>query len=138
MKLVLMAKRKEDIDYERLWLILAGLALIAFPVLSKNQGLRMLCPFRAMTGIPCPTCGMTRLLFALIHLNLREAFLYNPFMTVCYFFIAAFLLYALTAVLLGTRRIRTDPHDRTLGVPARISFFLLLFSNWVYLMFRGG
>jgi hypothetical protein len=37
------------------------------------------CPFHALTGIPCPGCGMTRAIVSLIGGNISEAFLYNPF-----------------------------------------------------------
>ncbi len=48
------------------------------------------CPFKALTGYPCPTCGMTRSFLALIHCNIKESLSYNP-MT----------LPVLTALLLG-------------------------------------
>jgi hypothetical protein len=36
------------------------------------------CPIRAITHIPCPTCGVTRSLAALISLDFAESFYYNP------------------------------------------------------------
>jgi hypothetical protein len=36
------------------------------------------CPFRALTGIPCPGCGMTRSFLSLFHLDFHDAFLYHP------------------------------------------------------------
>jgi len=59
----------------------------------------VLCPFRAVTGLPCPGCGMTRAFCALGHGDLSGAFGYNalaPFV-----FAAALLLWAhsLAAVL---------------------------------------
>lgn len=52
----------------------------------------VLCPFRAVTGLPCPGCGMTRAFCALGHGDLSGAFGYNalaPFV-----FAAALLLWA--------------------------------------------
>ncbi|HVF44291.1 MAG TPA: DUF2752 domain-containing protein [Pyrinomonadaceae bacterium] len=37
----------------------------------------VLCPFRALTGLPCPGCGMTRAFCALGHGDLAGAFGYN-------------------------------------------------------------
>ena len=37
------------------------------------------CPFFYMFQIPCPTCGTTRAICALMKLNLREYLLYQPF-----------------------------------------------------------
>lgn len=52
----------------------------------------VLCPFRALTGLPCPGCGMTRAFCSLGHGDLTGAFGYNalaPFV-----FAAALLLWA--------------------------------------------
>jgi Protein of unknown function (DUF2752) len=52
----------------------------------------VLCPFRALTGLPCPGCGMTRAFCSIGHGELYRAFVYNalaPFV-----FVAALLLWA--------------------------------------------
>lgn len=36
------------------------------------------CPFRAATGIPCPSCGITRSIDSLLHLRLGESLYYHP------------------------------------------------------------
>jgi uncharacterized protein DUF2752 len=36
------------------------------------------CPLRTMTGIPCPLCGMTRGVTALVHGDLGHAVVLNP------------------------------------------------------------
>ncbi|NOY23187.1 MAG: DUF2752 domain-containing protein [Acidobacteria bacterium] len=36
------------------------------------------CPFKEMTGYPCPTCGSTRMVLSLFHINFIDAFLWNP------------------------------------------------------------
>jgi hypothetical protein len=36
------------------------------------------CPFRLMTGIPCPSCGLTRSWVALMHGSLSESVAYHP------------------------------------------------------------
>lgn len=38
-----------------------------------------LCPFHAVTGLPCPGCGMTRAMLSLGQLRLKEAIDYNLF-----------------------------------------------------------
>jgi len=37
-----------------------------------------ICPIKSIIGIPCPTCGMTRSLQALLNLDFRLSFYYNP------------------------------------------------------------
>lgn len=36
------------------------------------------CPFRNLTGIPCPGCGMSRAWWAFLRLDIREAFRQHP------------------------------------------------------------
>jgi hypothetical protein len=36
------------------------------------------CPLRTLTGIPCPLCGMTRGVTAVVHTDLARAALLNP------------------------------------------------------------
>ena len=50
-------------------MILAGIFLLS---------LFYRCPFSAVTGIPCPGCGMTRALFALLQLDFAGAWKWNP------------------------------------------------------------
>ncbi len=37
------------------------------------------CPFKAVTGMPCPTCGMTRSLVALSHGDIGASLACHPF-----------------------------------------------------------
>ena len=36
------------------------------------------CPFRSLTGLPCPLCGMTRACVAAAHGHLGASFAFNP------------------------------------------------------------
>jgi hypothetical protein len=38
------------------------------------------CLFKRITGIPCPSCGATRMCFSLLHREIVSAFLFNPLM----------------------------------------------------------
>jgi hypothetical protein len=37
-----------------------------------------LCPFKLMTGLPCPGCGMTRSVVALLHGDITTSTYYHP------------------------------------------------------------
>ena len=61
------------------WLALAGVLLAALlPERMARQG-PTLCPFRRATGLPCPSCGITRSWNAAARLKLRDSFRFHPF-----------------------------------------------------------
>ena len=39
------------------------------------------CPFRALSGLPCPTCGVSRAMLALARVDLGEALAHHPLAT---------------------------------------------------------
>ncbi len=51
-------------------------AAAAWPLLPVHPALA--CPLRALTGIPCPLCGMTRASVAAIHGHVSTSLAYNP------------------------------------------------------------
>ena len=53
----------------------ATVAVVASAIVPAAvvEGGPVLCPFRAATGLPCPTCGMTRSWNAMGHGRLRDA-----------------------------------------------------------------
>ena len=78
------------------------------------------CPLRTFTGIPCPFCGMTRGVTALVHGHVSAAFTYNP---------GAFLVVAMAIVLLVAWR------WQRVRIPmwAVFLFFAVL---WAYQLFK--
>jgi Protein of unknown function (DUF2752) len=58
----------------------AGAALVTgasvWPVLPVHPPFA--CPLRAITGIPCPLCGMTRACIAAVHGHLGASLAFNP------------------------------------------------------------
>jgi hypothetical protein len=55
--------------------VMLGAALV-WPALPA--GTAFACPFHALTGVPCPLCGMTRSVVATVHLQLDRALAMNP------------------------------------------------------------
>ena len=76
--------------------LLAGAALLAPTLLRPDGHGPVLCPFRRVTGVWCPGCGMTRAVGWLAHGDLHQSLRYHPLAPV--FLIegaigAAFLVY---------------------------------------------
>jgi hypothetical protein len=75
-------------------LALGAAAILAVSFLFAPENLPRVpgCGFRALTGLPCPGCGLTHSLCAISHGRLGEAWAFNPF---------GFVFYAVAVVLLG-------------------------------------
>ena len=76
--------------------VLAGAALLAPTLLRPGAHGPVLCPLRRITGVWCPTCGMTRAVGWLVHGDLHQSWRYHPLAPVLLLegaVVAAFLLY---------------------------------------------
>jgi hypothetical protein len=128
------------VDHELIWGSLAVLAVLCsvfVPVLDLLEAAHYRCPFRAVTGVPCPTCGTTRAFIAMGSLEVGRAFRTNPLAAVFWVGLLAYGPFALTCSLLGTRRPRlTEVSERArwLLVAAGGS---ILAANWIYVLCYG-
>ncbi len=95
-----------------------------------------LCPLYALTGIPCPTCGMTRGLGCLLQGHIEEALLFNPLMMVALLSALLYLLYAGVVVIGRLPRLRREPLAETAAICVRIGAVLLIAVNWIYLIWE--
>ena len=84
--------------------LLAGsllLPLLAFDWVTSPQAL-VLCPLRAVTGIPCPSCGLTRALAHLERGHLAQALKFHPFSPLL--LVLALALFGLLLLELATHK----------------------------------
>jgi len=58
--------------------VATGAVLLLSRLLPSGDHGPVLCLFRALTGLPCPSCGMTRAFIALGHGSVSGALHYNP------------------------------------------------------------
>jgi hypothetical protein len=113
----------------------ASLATIALARLTPRLGpLVPACPVRAWVGLPCPTCGTTRALMALGHLDFATAVAWNPLVALSIVVLVVGGLVAGLAAAAG-RGVPDPPGElpRTL----RLAALLVLAANWLYLVQRG-
>lgn len=109
---------------------LASAALAPFaPALAAGAPA---CPFHALTGLPCPTCGGTRALLALFQLDLPAALALNPLVA------AGALAFLLGGVVALSRALRglgvPDPAPRPWHRAAAV---LALVANWAFVIAAG-
>lgn len=96
---------------------------------------RPVCPLHAATGIPCPGCGTTRAIEALLAGEGSAAFLLNPLACAALAAVVIFDLYA-AAVLLG-RLPRWRPSG-PMPPLVRGGIFAAVGLNWIWLMWRAA
>ncbi len=88
------------------------------------------CPFKLITGIPCPGCGMGRATLSLVHLEIKRAFLYHPLVIPFNVFIIISVGWLLRDIIMKQeffmRFVKSRPNKWVM-----LSIFLLLAIIWV-------
>lgn len=84
-----------------------------WPVATVDDG-PVLCPFRLVTGLPCPACGLTRSWVHLAHGDAGAAFSHHPAGPLL-FLAAALVVLASVTALLRRRHLPLPPWTRVAG-----------------------
>ena len=116
--------------------VYATIALLSFLVarFAPVLALPYRCPFRALTGLPCATCGMTHAFVHLAHGHLLLALRYSPLGALL---AAGAWAYAVADLF---RAAAGWPLPRVPGRLVRPALFLgvlALLANWAWLVFHG-
>jgi hypothetical protein len=90
------------------------------------------CVFRAVTGVPCPSCGSTRMVEAILAFDPLSAFLLNPlvFTALAGLGVWASVSVARTLLRLPSWRVELGRGER---LALRVGAVLALAGNWIYL-----
>lgn len=119
------------------WALLAGLfGLLALGVAHRFPAVvDMLprCPFLTLTGLPCPTCGISRALVGFARGDLAGAFSYHPLAVLGTAGAIAFGLWACGSLLAPSRFRLPRLEGRRQVVLAR-GLAIALLVNWAYLL----
>lgn len=117
-----------------------GAAVVAGSALAAawfRLGLPLpVCRFRAWTGLPCATCGSTRMIDALLHGRILEAATWNPLVFCGLALLCVWSAVSFTRLAFGVPawRLVVEPRERlALGllVVAAVA------GGWVYVIWRG-
>ena len=94
-----------EIDHEALWLMVGGASLCLLGVALVTPGIELpRCVFKTLTGLPCPTCGVTRTIIALSRGDVDRAMFLNPLAAIACAFGLLYLLYAAAVLALRLPR----------------------------------
>ena len=126
--------RTGEVDHELIWLTVT--------VAAAGAGLLWLwlqlpwprCSWRALTGLPCVTCGATRAAVTLLHGDLHAAWRFNPLVFAGLFGVGVYDLYALIVLAARTKRLRVQITGSTARLFALTVLLTLGALNWIYLL----
>jgi len=100
-----------------------------------------MCLWYAITGLPCPSCGMTRSVVAILDGDIRGALLLNPLGVPALLFLLVTPLWILTDLILRRqsfykeyRRAETILRKPSVAIIAVI----LVLANWVWSIYKEG
>jgi hypothetical protein len=129
--------RPEDTDHELLWSIV-GLCTFACGVFAISQlGLLPIgCIFKAVTGLPCPTCGAGRACLALLQGEVGIAIRSNPLVTLGVFAWAGYIPYGLLASFGVVSRVRVT-FSREDRARLRVGLAAVVAVSWLFLIADG-
>ena len=138
MRVVRRPLHRDEFDHELVWLVISVVAFAAGALWLRFGLPTMRCPFLAMTGYPCLTCGATRSSIAFAHGHFAAAVNWNPLATLGLCALVLFDVYALVVLLARTPRLRMvdwSAGEKTLVRTGAVSLLLL---NWAYLLAHHG
>jgi hypothetical protein len=94
------------------------------------------CYFRQWTGLPCPTCGATRMARALLDGDIGAALAWNPLLFLVLAGVAVWAVASTTGRALGLPnwQVRLRPREQLI---LRVAVVATLLSGWLYLILRG-
>ena len=94
------------------------------------------CPFHAITGQPCLTCGGTRCLRNVLAGHLVTGFEWNPLVFLGTVAAGLFAVYAAIVTTFRLPRIRIGTVSPRAALVLRLTVVAVLAANWIYLIFR--
>ncbi|HEX4640028.1 MAG TPA: DUF2752 domain-containing protein [Chthoniobacterales bacterium] len=123
-----------EFNHELVWLAVSVTAALGGAIWLGLGFPTLRCPFLAVTGYPCLTCGATRCAIALLHGNFFGAWLWNPLALVALSGVALFDVYAAIVLIARAPRLRFVDWTRSEKNTARIVVVTLIVVNWIYLL----
>ncbi len=126
----------KELDHELIWLGVSVASLVGAWVWFRLALPLPGCPFHAITGLPCPTCGMTRALRSSFHRDWQTAAGFNPLAFLSYAGVVVYDVYAAIVLAFRLPRLRWDKISPRAGWMVRCGAIAAILGNWAWLIWR--
>lgn len=119
---------------------LTGYVWLAVTWNPSNSAEPGACLFKRLTGIPCPSCGSTRSVLALLHGDFSSGIYWNPFGIILISILLLAPLWILFDVVFR-RQTLFSFYNQTERIIRRkwiaIALILLVILNWIWNIYKG-
>lgn len=129
--------RPGEIDHEVLWLAVSFSSLFGAWLWLHFALPLPGCAFHRLTGLACPTCGVTRCLRHTFHHEWRSAAGINPLAFFGFGLIAIYDAYAVTVLALRLPRLRFEAISTRAATGVRCAVIAAILGNWAWLLWIG-
>jgi hypothetical protein len=117
-----------------------GFAWLGYSIANRRPLDGGVCLIKQVTGVPCPSCGTTRAIDALLHGHFAESVLMNPFGLLVFGAMVLFPLWVLIDLASGKQsffyfynRVEKLLQRKSVAIPLAI----LVLLNWIWNIFKG-
>lgn len=125
--------RREERQLAFVWGVLAASSILLRPLWLVLPPYLPKCPFRSLTGVPCPTCGTTHAALAVLHGRPLQALAANPLAALAG---AVFIVGGLLAPLWAGANLPIPETPRQWPLWFRVALVAVILANWAYLIAR--
>jgi hypothetical protein len=128
---------EHDLDHERIWSGVFLIGVVLALAVPESLRLKLVCPLKAVFGLPCLSCGSNRALSALLHLEPLRALAWNPLFVFLGLAWAVYVLYAAIVVIGRLPRMRLTGDLRPTRPVVIAVALVAVVANWLYLLAAG-
>lgn len=93
------------------------------------------CGFHLLTGHPCPSCGTSRVLNYLTHLDYFDAVKINPFITISFTLLLIYII--INLLIYPSGRVMEINMKEKAKIPVILLIAVLFLLNWAYMWHMG-
>lgn len=95
-----------------------------------NHEYKTICPFKLISGLPCPGCGMGRASLALLHGNITQSLYYNLLCIPFTLFVAVSFLWLIKDLIMRKESFLILI-KQPISKKHKIIILIILIANWI-------